>query len=54
MTEEKKPRGRPPKGVEVYITAALVKTSKGPMHHGDRVHLPEAEAEELKRKRFAE
>lgn len=49
MTEEKKKPGRKPK-VEmkaVYCLASSVKTSKGPVHHGDTVDLPISEANDL-------
>lgn len=46
MEETKKP-GRPAQK-EVYVTASLVKTSKGPKHHGDYVKLPDDEIKALK------
>lgn len=46
-------RGRP-QYEEVYCTASLIKTSKGPMHHGDRKRLPPEEVQELRRRGFVE
>lgn len=43
-----------PEGTEVYCVASYIKTSAGPMHHGDRKELPEAEATALKAKGLVE
>lgn len=44
-----KKRGRPPKveKTEVYCCASYIKTSAGPMFHGDRKELPNQEAADL-------
>lgn len=44
----------PKKLREVYITASYLRTSKGPVHHGDYVKLPEDEAENLAAQGWAE
>lgn len=49
MEDEKKGPGRPAL-VEVYCTSSFLKTSKGLIHHGDRVKLPREEADALKKK----
>lgn len=46
MTEEKKKQGRPALQ-EVYCLVSVLKTSKGPMAHGDRLKLPLDEATRL-------
>jgi len=48
-----KKRGRPPQK-EVYVVGSLVKTSKGPKHHGDRVKLPDDEIQKLKQQRLVQ
>jgi hypothetical protein len=40
--------------VEVYITASHIKTSIGPVNHGDHVELPSHEAATLKKNGFAQ
>lgn len=48
--ENNKP-GRPAQK-EVYVVGALVKTSKGPKHHGDTVKLPDDEIARLRKQRL--
>lgn len=52
MDDEKK-AGRPAY-VEVYCITSIVRTSKGPIYHGDRVKLPPDEAAALKRRKLVE
>lgn len=52
MDEEKKP-GRPAY-VEVYCITASVLTSKGRVHHGDRVKLPADEANALRKRNMVQ
>lgn len=44
---EKQKQGRPAL-VEVYCVVGWAETSKGRIHHGDRVKVPREEAERLK------
>lgn len=45
-TEEQKKPGRPAL-TEVYCVTSSTKTSKGQIYHGDRVKLPQDEAQGL-------
>ncbi len=52
MDDEKK-AGRPAY-VEVYCVTSAVTTSKGRIHHGDRIKLPPEEAAALKKRNLVE
>ncbi len=52
MTEDEPRKPGRPALEEVYCIASIVKTSKGTIHHGDRVKIPKGEAAALRAKRL--
>jgi hypothetical protein len=52
MDDEKK-AGRP-SFIEVYCITASVLTSKGRIHHGDRIKLPPDEAQALRKRNLVQ